>query len=292
MPCSPGMRSCMKNNPGCQHLKFVLEHRADMSVWEVQRDEGGLGYKEETADWEQSNPAPRLQDKMIHRERPPEGDVVVVQGNRLAEEVVLSVAMSNRKAVALVTQLDPEEFRDPLNRRIAETIVNLEDQGLRADSVAVENDLRQQPDVPQDPRWDSSMPMGDVDRTDHGLQRWEKMGPVYDNAVWAAQEVRSQSQAQQTEDAAKWTLSRINGQETIGITPEGTKKVQDDMRGMLDRIRPDLPAESPGRRSSQWEASRPPQRQVFPPKQPEKFALTPAHHQHSKPQARHSRART
>lgn len=288
MPCSPGMRACMKNNPGCQHLQFVLEHRNEMSAWEVQRDNGGLGYKEETADWERDgHPAPRLQDKMIHREKAPEQGELVRHENPQAEEMVLSVAMFDERAVPVVASLDPDEFTDPLNRRIAETIVELEDNGIRANAVAVEADLRTQPDVSQDPRWDSSMPMGGRDPIEFGLQRWEHMAPVYDHALWAAQEVRSQTQAKQTEAMVGWAQKEMSGG-----TPQDSQAARNGLKEMLGRAKPDLPTAKPGPRSPKWEFSRPYRNpESLPKKQPEKYALTPAAPQHTRPPTR-SRART
>lgn len=240
MPCSPGMSACKAS---CLHRKFVMEHRDEMSEWLVRRDNGGLGYAPETRDWEIENPAPRLQDKMIFNKRPPEEVTVdqdaAVIGNEYAESGLLSVALNDQAAVKVLKQLSPNEFTDPLNQIVAKTIVHLESKGIRADANAVEDYMRLH--LPSSPEWDSQLPKGNVDRTNYGLQSWQKGAGVYENAKFYAAEIRSHSQASQTAEVGTWIQERMSAEVRAGVDPERVKQVQREIRSRIDQIRPDLP---------------------------------------------------
>lgn len=235
-----------------------MEHRDEMSEWLVRRDNGGLGYKTETAEWEIENPAPRLKDKMIFNRRPPE-EVPVEQeapliGNEYAESGLLSVAFHDPAAVEVLKQLSPNEFTNPLNQIIAKTVVHLESKGIRANANAVEDYMRLH--LPSSPEWDSQMPLGDVDRTNYGLQSWEKGAGVYENAKYYAAEIRSHSQASQTAEVGTWVQERMSAEARAGVDPERTKQVQREIRSRIDQIRPDLPQAGLASPSPEWKVKR------------------------------------
>jgi hypothetical protein len=124
-------------------------------------------------------------------------------GNLFAEETVLAVAMHNPKAVWIVNDLGPEKFlAHPMTEPIAQAIIDLERSGIRANAIAVESHLRGT--VASVPYWDSSLPLGNVDRTEFGLQKWEKYSGVYANAEYCADEIRLHYQAYETERVLTW----------------------------------------------------------------------------------------
>jgi hypothetical protein len=230
-----------------------MEHRDEMSEWLVRKDNAGLGYETETREWIESgvDPAPRLKDKMIFNRRPPE-EVTVEQeiGNEYAESGLLSVTFHDPTAVEVLKQLSPNEFTNPLNQIIAKTVVHLESKGIRADANAVEDYMRLH--LPSSPEWDSQMPKGNVDRTNYGLQSWEKGAGVYENAKYYAAEIRSHSQASQTAEVGTWIQERMSAEAKAGIDPERTKQVQREIRSKIDQIRPDLPQAGLASPSPDW----------------------------------------
>lgn len=234
-----------------------MEHRDEMSEWLVARDNGGLGYKTETQEWEIENPAPRLQDKMIFNKRPDDWNTVELEerGNEYAESGLLSVAFNDPAAVDVLKQLSPNEFTDPLNQIIAKTVVHLEDKGIRANAVAVENYMRDH-GVVSSPVWDSTMARFDQGADTRGLRGWELGAGVYDNAKYYAAEIRSHSQASQTAEVGTWLQERMSAEVRAGVDPERTKQVQRETRSRIDQIRPDLPQAGLASPSPDWKVRR------------------------------------
>lgn len=238
----------------CLHKRFVMEHRSDYAEWEVRRDNATLGYKTEDREWIESrvDPAPQLKEKMIFNRRPPEGVPVEpeISGNEHAESGLLGVTFHDPAAVEVLKQLSPNEFTNPVNRNVAKAVVHLEARGIRANAVAVEDYMRLH--LPSSPEWDSQMPLGNVDRTAHGLQSWEKGAGVYENAKYFAAEIRSHSQASQTSEVGTWIQERMSAEFKAGVDPERTKQVQREVRGKIDQIRPDLPMTGLATPSPDW----------------------------------------
>lgn len=238
-----------------------MEHRDDFAAWEVRKENATNLYPTELKEWLESrvDPAPQLKEKMIFNKRPPEEVSTVepepeVFGNEYAESGLLSVALHDPAAVPVLQQLSPNEFTVPLHQVIAKTIVHLEEKGIRADANTVEDYLRLH--LPSSPEWDSQMPVGDVDRTNYGLQSWEKGAGVYENAKYYAAEIRSHSQASQTAEVGTWLQERMSAEVRAGVDPERTKQVQRETRSKIDQIRPDLPQAGLASPSPDWKVRR------------------------------------
>lgn len=235
------------------HRQFVMGYREERQRVEDQIYEANNGYKTEIAEHyrvlrEQGTPAITFKDYLMHRDRAPEAPVtepldqpMSLQGNRYAEEGLLAVVMDNPRAVAVLKELNTEEFITPINRRIAETILTLDDHGLPFHAIDVEASLKEQ-GAPQQANWDSSMPMGDRDRTEYGLQHWEKYAGVYENAQYFAGEVRQQANAYKTEQAYEWGASMIRGgyHSPDGISSEYTSMVHQQVQEKIDKLPPPL----------------------------------------------------
>jgi hypothetical protein len=208
-----------------------MEHRAEYAEWEVRRDNATLGYKTENKEWIESrvDPAPQLKEKMIFNKRPPEGDPEPVLeqpvvGNTMAEESLLAVAMYDPAAIPVVQQLSPKEFSDPLNRRVAEIVVS-----------------HYQTNDPTD--WDSSYPLGDVDRTQYGLQRWENNAGVIENAKHYAGEIRNQYRASQTLEIVTWGQQQMLAQIDVGVSPKETDQLHRTVKNKLGLVEAPLPTD-------------------------------------------------
>lgn len=258
MPCSPGMTQCKAS---CLHREWVLDHRNEMSAWLVKNDEQGKGYKTEMAEAAQQDPAPRLRDAMMHREKPPEkwqnqesSMDTARPGNRGAEEGLLSAAMADRRAVPYLRQLLPQEFTStPYTAPIARAIVDLEDQGVRADATEVEFRLRDQGIVASEASWDSAQFMGEVHTAReisdpaavnpplpqelHGLQRWEATAMPYQAAESFAQEVRNHSYSEGTREAYQWGSEQLAGiAADTGPHPATTHLVQAQVAAKIEHL--------------------------------------------------------
>lgn len=297
------MRACASS---CAHRLWVQEHRADRAAWEVKRDNGGLGYAEETRDWERENPGPLLKDKMLHRERPPEmldarstnqeitaarrDDIEALAfqqdaeneraqqwrdlapqmsgtpiGNPTAEEALIATALFSQKGAAVLRTLDPEEFQQPLNRHIAKAIGHLESYGVRASAVAVETYMRgEDQNIPgmvksrtgilhgqlsiariaRSTEWDSSLPLGNVDRTQYGLQHLEATANPTVMAHSFRDEIHNQWIATKTQEAYQWGAQALQSahESPEGTTPETTLAVQQQVQSRvpstIPRLRP------------------------------------------------------
>lgn len=261
-----------------------------MSEWLVARDNGGLGYKTETREWEQENPAPRLQDKMIFNKRPDDWNAMQdnpIGGNVMAEESLLAIAMYDPAAIPVLAQLSPKEFTDPLHQKIGQVLVDHWQLNEPTDAVAVEQVLRADPGVPQEARWDSSMPIGDVDRTDYGLQGWEKNAGVIENAVHYAGEIREQYRAAETMGVTTWAHQQSQALVDIGPSPSETDQLHRTTRAKLALVPESLSSHTLSPPSPDW---RSPLLGKGPELRPFKRSLTPA--LSSRPSHRISRART
>lgn len=170
----------------------------------------------------------------------------IQRGNKVAEESLLAVAMAARPSVAtndavdIVKLLDPREFQTPVNRDIAAAIIHLYDQRLPHDAVAVEDHLRARHQLPL--ALDSQAVQGRrpelVDRTELGLQKWEKYAGVYDNARYYATEVRDQYVAAETERIFTWGASMIRGgyASSEGVSAAYTSMVQQSVQEKLQAL--------------------------------------------------------
>lgn len=263
MPCSPGMRDCASS---CAHRLWVQEHRADRAAWEVARDNGGLGYAEETRDWEQENPSPTLKAKMLHREKAPEMPTLDASiGNPNAEEALIATALFSQRGAQVLRTLDPEEFQQPLNQHIAKAISHLESYGVRASAVAVETYMRgedqpipgmvrsgtgilhgQQSDsrIARSTEWDSSLPLGNVDRTQYGLQHLENTASPTVMAHSFRDEIHNQWIATKTQEAYQWGAHSLQSahESPEGTTPETTLAIQQQVQSKIPAaIQQDIP---------------------------------------------------
>lgn len=235
-----------------------MEHRDEMSEWLVRRDNGGLGYKTETQEWEIENPAPRLQDKMIFNKRPDDWNAVQdnpIGGNTMAEESLLAVAMYDPAAIPVLAQLSPKEFTDPLHQKIGQVLVDSWRLNEPTDSVAVERVLREDSEVAQNARWDSSMPIGDdLDRTNYGLQRWEKNAGVIENAVHYADEIREQYRASETMEVTTWAHQQSQALVDVGPSPQETDQLHRTTRAKMALVPESLPSQGLAPPSPDWKS--------------------------------------
>jgi hypothetical protein len=279
----------------------VQEHRADRAAWEVKRDNGGLGYAEETRDWEKENPGPLLKDRMLHREKAPEMElskeemarrnaaivadrqrVIAAQelqsaaedaraaqwqalapsmpgtpiGNPTAEKALIATALFSQKGAEVLRTLDPEEFQQPLNQHIAKAIGHLESYGVRASAVAVETYMRgEDQNIPgmvksrtgilhgqlpisriaRSTEWDSSLPLGNVDRTQYGLQHLEATASPTVMAHSFRDEIHNQWVATKTQEAYQWGAHSLQSahESPEGTTPDVTTAVQHEVRSRI-----------------------------------------------------------
>jgi len=241
----------------CAHRLWVQEHRADRAAWEVKRDNGGLGYAEETRDWERENPGPLLKDRMLHREKAPEMPTLDSSiGNPNAEEALIATALFSQKGAAVLRTLDPEEFQQPLNRHIAQAIGHLESYGVRASAVAVETYMRGEDQpipgmvksrtgvlhgqlpisrIARSTEWDSSLPLGNVDRTQYGLQHLEATASPTVMAHSFRDEIHNQWVATKTQEAYQWGAHSLQSahESPEGTTPDVTTAVQHEVRSRI-----------------------------------------------------------
>lgn len=257
--------SACKNS--CAHRRFVNGYREERARQMFEVVEKSLGYDTEIADelrrlQEQGTPVITFQQYMIQSRIPPEArempqqtekEPAVVRGNPMAEESLLAVAMAARPdvsrndAVDVLRQLDLNEFQTPVNRQVAAVIVTLYDARLPHDAVAVENHLRAQHLLPL--RLDSQAVQGArpeaIDRSELGLQRWEKYAGVLDNAQLFAAEIRSQYVASETGRIYTWGAQMINSgyASSEGVSTAYTKMVQDSVQQKLAALPPQLPTD-------------------------------------------------
>jgi hypothetical protein len=242
------------------HRKFVMEHRDDMAAWEVRKENATNLYPTELKEWLESkvDPAPQLKEKMIFNKRPDDWNTVQdnpIGGNVVAEESLLAVAMYDPAAIPVVMQLSPQEFGDPLNQKIAQVLVDNYRLNEPTDSIAVEQVLRSDPTVPQEARWDSSMPLGEnVDRTNYGLQSWEKNAGVIENAVHYAGEIREQYRATQTMEVTTWAHQQSQALVDVGPSPSQTDQLHRTLRAKLALVPGSLPSQGLGPPSPAWES--------------------------------------
>lgn len=175
-------------------------------------------------------------------------------GNRGAEEGLLSAAMADRRAVPYLRQLLPQEFTStPYTAPIARAIVDLEDQGVRADATEVEFRLRDQGIVASEASWDSAQFMGEVHTAReisdpaavnpplpqelHGLQRWEATAMPYQAAESFAQEVRNHSYSEGTREAYQWGSEQLAGiAADTGPHPATTHLVQAQVAAKIEHL--------------------------------------------------------
>jgi hypothetical protein len=236
-----------------------MEHRSDYAEWEVRKENATGGYATEEKEWLESrvDPAPQLKEKMIFNKRPPEEERMELDtmGNEYAESGLLSVAFHDPAAVQVLKQLSPHEFTDPLNQIVAKSVVYLEDKGVRASAVAVENYMRER-NVVTSPVWDSTLARSDMDASTRGLRGWELGAGVYENAKFFAAEIRSNTQASQTAEVGTWIQERMSKEFSAGVDPERTKQVQREIRSKLDQVAPDLPQVGLASPSPDWQIRR------------------------------------
>lgn len=237
------------------HRQFVMGYREERQRVEDQIYEVNKGYATEIAEHyrtlrEQGTPAITFKQYLMHRDRAPEAAVtepsidppLTLQGNKFAEQSLLAIAMYDQHAVAILRELDTNEFLTPLNQKIAESILTLEDHGIRADAVAVETDLHRI-GVPSTPEWDSEMALpGVANRNQRGLRAWEFNAGVYDNARSYAGEIRQQSNAYRTEQVYEWGASMIRGgyHSSDGISQEYTSEIQAQVSEKISNLPPPL----------------------------------------------------
>jgi hypothetical protein len=238
------------------HRQFVTDYRQERYRQELDIIEKNLGYSTEIEDAkrvlrEQGKPMITFQSWMVQSKRNPEDRDMQPEpsypdpsGNRFAEEELLAVAMREPLAVDVLRQLDPEEFRaTDLNKTVAETILNLEDRGVRANALAVEGHLQDIGYV-QTADWDSSLPLGDIDRTDYGLQKWEKYAGVYANAEYCAAEIRLHTRAEETAGIYEWGAKAMKEVIDAGPTKAKIAQVHQEISERTEALPPDLsPAE-------------------------------------------------
>lgn len=242
------------------HRKFVMEHRDDMASWEVRKENATNLYPTELKEWLESkvDPAPQLREKMIFNKRPDDWNTVQdnpIGGNVVAEESLLAVAMYDPTAIPVVMQLSPQEFGDPLNQKIAQVLIDNYRLNEPTDSIAVEQVLRRDPLVPQEARWDSSMPLGEnVDRTNYGLQSWEKNAGVIENAVHYAGEIREQYRATQTMEVTTWAHQQSQALVDVGPSPSQTDQLHRTIRAKLALVSESLPSQGVGPPSMDWKS--------------------------------------
>jgi hypothetical protein len=235
-----------------------MEHRDDMSAWEVRKENATNLYPTELKEWLESrvDPAPQLKEKMIFNKRPDDWNTVQdnpIGGNVMAEESLLAVAMYDPAAIPVMAQLSPQEFTDPLHQSIGQVLYDNYRLNEPTDSVAVERALRADPTVSQHLRWDSEMPLGeDLDRTDYGLRSWEKNAGVIENARSYANEIREQYRATQTMEITTWAHQQAQALVDVGPSPSETDQLHRTTRAKLALVPESLPSQGLAPPSPDW----------------------------------------
>ncbi len=274
MPCSPKMNQCKAS---CLHRRFVMGYREERLRQETDLIERNYGYATEIADEirvRAENGTPLIDFRTwLKAHKRPEEDIVTTPepvqmeyGNKLAEENLLAVAMREKSVVWMVNDLGPEAFlASPLNAHIAEGIIELERQRIRAHWGNVEVYLERKGVAPTH-----------ENGTKYGLRSWhENAGPAI-FAQGAADEVRIHYTAYQAERVLTWGRDSLRAHILDGPTSQGIKQIHQEVLEQMQLLGvapyPSAPLLGPEER--------------FPKLQPRPQALAGSHHMTASSRAR------
>jgi hypothetical protein len=214
-----------------------MDYRSERLRQETDLIESNYGYATEIADdlrIRAENGTPLIDFRTWlkgHRNLPPEEPVTapVVEmeyGNKLAEETLLAVAMREPSVVWMINDIGPQAFlASPLNSLIAEAIINLERDGIRAHWGNVETYLEKH-HIP--PIYENG--------TKYGLRHWhDHAGPAI-FAQGAADDVRLHYTAYQAERVLTWGTTMMRKHIMEGPTSQGIKDIHSQIQQQMEDL--------------------------------------------------------